>query len=169
MHRDMTQALEATISAVRDDHERFIEYQTLLVLYAQQITPYVDTKDRHVASLMHALAAGLSGVSDELQKRWESMVARERRYDAQVSDIRSTLAVMHRVTQTLKRELEKGVSRPAETDAPSAKGAIGAGGAAGLSRRSGDAAKADAMGAEGAKPAASLSLDSYKYVGFEDQ
>src|SRR5687767_12828165 len=126
MHRDTNRAVEAMISAVRDDHRRFIDYQTLLILYAQQITPYVDTKDRHVASLMHALAAGLSGVSDELQKRWESMVARERRYDAQVSDIRSTLAVMHRVTQTLKRELEKGVSRPAETDAPSAKGAIGA-------------------------------------------
>src|SRR4029450_1666748 len=39
MHRDTTQALEATISAVREDHRRFIEYQTLLILYMQQITP----------------------------------------------------------------------------------------------------------------------------------
>src|SRR5262245_33179372 len=92
MHREMTRSLESTIAMLREDHKRFIEFQTLLILYAQQITPYVDTKDRHVAGLMHGLAAGLSGLSDELQKRWESMMARERRYDAQVTDVRSTLA-----------------------------------------------------------------------------
>ncbi len=151
MHRETTRALETTITMLRDDQKRVIEFQTLLILYAQQITPYVDTKDRQVASLMHALAAGLSAVSDELQKRWESMVARERRYDAQVSDIRSTLAVMHRVTQTLKRELEK----------PGAPGAPGALGATGL--------PAEAIGSSSAKAGATPSLDSYKYVGFEDQ
>jgi SAM-dependent methyltransferase len=145
MHREIVRSMEATLAMLRDDHHRFIEYQTLLVLYAQQITPYVDTKDREVAGMMHAMAAGLSGLSDEIQKRWESMVARERRYDAQVNDIRSTLTVMNRVTQTLKRELEK---RPATGDltAPAAPIAPVA----------------------PIAPAAPVSLDSYKYVGFED-
>ncbi len=120
--RETTRAIEATLTVLREDQKRFIEYQTLLILYAQQITPYVDTKDRHVAGLMHGLAAGLSGLGDEIQKRWESMVARERRYDAQVNDVRTTLGVMQRAVQTLKRELE----RP------------GATGATGLPRRSGD-------------------------------
>ena len=152
MHRETTRALEATIAMLRDDHQRFIEYQTLLILYAQQITPYVDTKDRHVAGLMHGLAAGLSGLSDELQKRWESMVARERRYDAQVSDVRTTLSVMQRAVQTLKRELETGLVRQRATGATGATGAK-------VRRCDGSA------GANGAL----RSLDSYKYVGFEDQ
>ena len=144
MHREVTRALESTLEMLRQDQERFIEYQTLVVLYAQQITPYVDTKDRHVAGLMHGLAAGLSGLSDELQKRWESMVARERRYDAQVNDVRTTLSVMQRAVQTIKRELENQPRRGSEATET------------GLTRES----------SEGAKTG---SLDSYKYVGFEDQ
>ena len=143
MHREMTRALEATMVAVREDHERFIEYQTLLILYLQQITPYVDTKDRHVAGLMHGLAAGLNGLGEEIQKRWESMVARERRYDSQVNDVRTTLSVLQRALNTLKREVEMG--------AMGATGTLGA---------TGTAAPTDAP----PKP-----LDSYRYVGFEDE
>jgi SAM-dependent methyltransferase len=138
-HRETARALERTMAMAADDHRRFIEYQTLLILYLQQITPFVDTKDRHVAGLMHGLAAGLSALSDEFQKRWEWMVAHERRYENQVSDVRTTLSVMQRAVQTMKREVERGVT--------------GAGGARGAEE------------ATGAGP----SLDSYKYVGFEDQ
>ena len=92
---------------VAEDHRRFIEYQTLLILYLQQITPYVDTKDRHVTGLMHGLAAGLSALSDDLQKRWESMVARERRFENHVNDLRTPLSVMQHAIQTLKREVEQ--------------------------------------------------------------
>ncbi len=137
-HRETTRALETTIAFLREDQRLIIEYQTLLILFFQQITPYVDTKDRHVAGLMHSLAAGLSALGDEVQKRWESMVARERRYDAQVTDVRTTLSVMQRAVQTLKREFEK----------------VGAPGA---------------LGAPGATDAPTGSLDSYKYVGFEDK
>src|SRR5918995_531685 len=133
-HRETTRALESTLAMLGEDHKRFIEFQTLLILYAQQITPYVDTKDRHVAGLMHGLAAGLSGLSDEVQKRFESMLARERRYDAKLNDlseVRTTLGVMQRAVQTVKRELEQ---RPAPV-----------------------------------APNSPVALDSYKYVGFEDQ
>lgn len=153
VQREHTRAIEATLAVLREDQKRFIEYQTLLILYAQQITPYVDTKDRHVTGLMHGLAAGLSGLSDEIQKRWESMLARERRYDAQVNDVRSTVAIMQRANQTLKRALE-------------------AQNIEGSSRRSGDlSAEARIANVEAAKAdaAAGSSLDSYKYVGFEDQ
>lgn len=150
VQREATRAIEATLTVLREDQKRFIEYQTLLILYAQQITPYVDTKDRHVAGLMHGLAAGLSGLSDEIQKRWESMLARERRYDAQMNDVCSTLSIMQRATQTLKRELER-----REGGTTSATGATAATGAT------------SATGATGA--ATPSSLDAYKYVGFEDQ
>ena len=164
MHRETTRAMETTIAFLREDHRLIIEYQNLLILFFQQITPYVDTKDRHVAGLMHGLAGGLSALGDELQKRWESMVARERRFDAQVNDVRTTLSVMQRAVQTLKRELEK-------LGASGATGALGAGGAIGASSATGTIGlprRSDVEG--GAKAGASgLSLDSYKYVGFEDQ
>jgi O-antigen chain-terminating methyltransferase len=147
VQRETARAIEATLTVLREDQKRFIEYQTLLILYAQQITPYVDTKDRNVAGLMHGLAAGLSALSDEIQKRWESMLARERRYDAQMNDVRSTLSIMQRATHTLKRELER-----RERVAASGTDAMGAMGATGATRE--------------AMPS---SLDAYKYVGFEDQ
>src|SRR5687767_392586 len=121
-HRETARALEGALTLFREDHRRLIEFQSLLIMYAQQITPYVDTKDRHVTGLMHGLAAGISGLSDEMQKRWESMLARERRYDAQVNDVRTTLSTMQRAVQTLKREMEKGA-----TGATGAMGATGAG------------------------------------------
>ena len=143
VHRETARAIEATIATMRDDQQRFIEYQILLILYMQQITPYVDTKDRHVAGLLHGLAAGLHSLGDDIQKRWESMVARERRYDSQVNDVRTTLSVLQRAVHTLRREVERGISPPT-----------------GLSAEAASAAKVDAQ----TRP-----LDSYKYVGFEDQ
>jgi SAM-dependent methyltransferase len=168
--RETTRAMEATLAVLRDDQKRFIEYQTLLILYMQQITPYVDTKDRHVAGLMHGLAAGLNALGEDMQKRWESMVARERRYDSQVNDVRTTLSVLQRAIHTLKREVELGATgatgamgaerlRPSESERGWGPASIEKG-ATGLPTEAASAAKVGAA----AKP-----LDSYKYVGFEDQ
>lgn len=181
MHRDVTRALEATIEGIRADQARFIEYQTLLILYMQQITPYVGTKDRHVAGLLHGLAAGLSSLGDDVQKRWESMVARERRYDSQVNDVRTTLSVLQRAVNALKRELELGA-----LGATGALGALGAGASGATGATGASLGASGAVGASGALgagatgaadlPAGAASaakagrpLDSYKYVGFEDQ
>ena len=153
MHRETARALDSTITMFREDHRRLVEFQSLLILYAQQITPYVDTKDRHVAGLMHGLAAGLSGLSDEMQKRFESMLARERRYDAKLNDlseVRTTLGVMQRAVQTMKRELE----RPQSTVA---------------SRQSSVDSHQSRVDSPPLMRTAPTSLDSYKYVGFEDQ
>ena len=150
MHRETARALDSTIAMFRDDHRRLVEFQSLLILYVQHITPYVDTKDRHVTGLMHGLAAGLSGLSEEMQKRWESMVARERRYDAQVSDVRTTLSVMQRAVQTLKRELERASLSTVDSRQSSV-----------------DSRESSVVGPSSAT--APASLDSYKYVGFEDQ
>ena len=130
MHRETARAMNSTLEMLGEDHRRFIEYQALLIIYAQQITPYVDTKDRQLTGLMHAAAAASA-------------------------DARMTLSVMQRAIQTLKRELEK----QGATGALGAIGATGAPGAAGLSAEA-RSAKADA---------AQRRLDSYKYVGFEDQ
>jgi len=143
MHRETAQAIAATLAVCREELEGLANFETKLILYAQQITPYVDTKDRYVQAVPNAVAAGLSGLSDDLQKRWESMTARERRYEARVGEVQSTLSVVQRAVLTVKRELEQRASAP---------------------HTAGGAEQPSAV-----VPATSRPLDSYKYVGFEDE
>jgi O-antigen chain-terminating methyltransferase len=139
MHREVTGTLAGTLSVLRQELEGLINFQSKLILYAQQITSYVDTKDRYLTGLPHGLAEAISGLSDAQQKRWEATAARERRYEAQVGEVRSTTAVLQGAVQTLKREFER--------------------------RAAGS--EAQVPPAPAAQPASPL--DSYKYVVFEDR
>ena len=116
-HRELVETTAAILAIIREEFERVIDFESTLVQFAQQITPYVDTKDRYVAALPNSLAAGISALSDELHMRWESMSARERRYEAQVNDVRASLSVLQRAVQTLRRELER-------TEAPTGTGTV---------------------------------------------
>jgi O-antigen chain-terminating methyltransferase len=136
-----------------------------LVRYAQHITAYVDTKDREGNGLerqfaddrTESLAAAVSGVADDVAKRWESMVAREQRYEARVTEqakavdeLRVAVGSLQQGAQALKRELERWLQPAAPAPA---------GGATPV------AASVPAL-----SPAlASDVLESYKYVGFEDR
>jgi SAM-dependent methyltransferase len=129
------------------------QFQSLLIQYLQQITLYVDTKDRDTAGGALVLNAALSGVSEEFAKRWESMVARERRYEARTAsiaaaheDLRAMVGVAQQATLVIKREVER----------------IGSSGV----RESGSSGE---FGGSGARDAFAPALDAYKYVGFEDQ
>lgn len=139
IHRETTRAMASTLSAVREEFEGLVRFQSKLIQYAQQITPFVDTKDRYVVGLLNGFAAAFGHLSDDMLKRWESAEARERRHEAQLTEVRGTQSVVQRAVQTLTRELER--RRPAE---------------------------GEAIGAP-ASPTASSSVDSYKYVAFEDQ
>lgn len=128
-----------------------------LIVYLQQLTLYVDTKDRRMTGgLMAVYDAAINTVTDEMLKRSESMAVREQRFVARVEavneavraqdDVRSTLAVLQQATLTLKRELERAL---ATTGVPVGPAAV------------------SQPAAEGA--ATSAALDSWKYVGFEDR
>ena len=168
--RETAQAIDAMLAVLTARLEALITFESRLVMFAQQITPYADTKDREVSGIFRrvaednaehvdrlesrtiGLAAGIGGVSDEVQKRWESMVARERRYEAQVHEVRTTLSTMQQSSLTLKRELERLMTSEPRAGAPKKQ-----------------------RHASGSQPAVtgtgavSSPLDSYKYVGFEDQ
>jgi SAM-dependent methyltransferase len=150
--RTSQQALEATIAALRSQLSDLMAFESRLMGYLQQVTAYVDTKDREVAGRTLVVNAAVNGVADDLAKRWESMVAREQRFDAKVAaltaahqDIRTLAGISQQASLATKRELERlvagtivgtpNVSAPAPT---------------GTSTFSGN-------------------LDAYKYVGFEDQ
>jgi len=126
-----------------------------LIRYLQQVTLFVESKDREAVATVHRyLADGLSALADELAKRWESMLAREQRYEARVSalssshaDIRASIASLQQAAHALEREMERVLA--SEVGA-----AVGAGGAT-------SATPPVAAGAP--------SLEAYKYVGFEDR
>ncbi len=138
---------------------KIIHVQSKLILFAQAISPFVDTRDREVSGLMRrinedvadvnaGLAGTVTGVADELRKRWETTLARERRLEAQMDDLRATSAVAHQVTQTLKREIGRVAAAPDSSATATASGSTST--------------------SSSSTSTSSDPVDSYKYVGFED-
>lgn len=160
LHRETVKALDSTIAVLREQLGAVVAFQQHLILYLQQITPYVDTRDREVAGRMIGLSAAIGEVGDELRKRWESMVAREQRYEARVrslEQLRESVGLVQQATQAIRREVERLVADRA-----------GEGRAEARRHRTGgaDVTRADAA------PANTIivpELDSYRYVGFEDR
>lgn len=176
--RAVTESVASTIGLVRRHMEESAHFQSALVVYLQTLTPYVDTKDYEVAGLarrtaedaMLALerldditrgfAAGLSGLSDELLKRYDSLLGRDQRYDQRLTDLGTALAVLQQNALALRRELARGLELAA---APSA------GVTAGPVASSPTAAPAATGPAHtGQQMLASDRLQSQQYAGFED-
>jgi SAM-dependent methyltransferase len=167
VQRATRSSIGSVITVVRDQLAAIEAFQAHLIRYLQQITLYVDTKDReYIGFLEHrtiGLAAGLNGVSDELLRRWESMVARERRYEATavkgLADVEASVAVLQRSTLTLKRELERVVAL------------AGNGGSQPTGSQDEDVRHPVPQSTAGPSmhSNAASAIDSYKYVGFEDQ
>ncbi|HEY0872228.1 MAG TPA: class I SAM-dependent methyltransferase [Vicinamibacterales bacterium] len=128
-------ALRAQLDALTAFHARFM-------VYLQQITAYVDTKDRQMGGGALVLNAALSDVAEGQAKYRESFAAREARMNAALAgqdELRAMLGVAQQAIASLKRHMESALRGPQSA-------------------------------VRGAEPAAlAPSLDAYKYVGFEDQ
>ena len=138
--REGHKATASLITLVGGQLEAIETFQSRLIQYLQQITPYVDTKDRFMDGRTRAVAGTLDGVADELRKRWESTVVREQRFVQHVEELRTTVGQVQHGLLALRRELERGAS-----------GDERAGGSA-----PGRAARLEAE------------IDAYTYVGFEN-
>jgi SAM-dependent methyltransferase len=180
--RQTSEAIASTLAFVREQLEALTAFHSHLIVWAQQITPYVDTKDYEFAGLgrrlhednrelvealdqrIRGVTGALDGLSDELARRAESMQAREKRFEARVAglgaahdDLRGSLAIVQQATMALKRELE----RLRELAEPPARGvalegpAAGAGGAG----AAGPGATASGAGVRGPAAAAVPGLD----------
>ena len=90
--RETRASIESTLTVMRDTIGELIRFQSMLVEFLQQITPYVDTRDRDVAGLLRGLSSAIDAVADELMKRSEAMVARDRRREIQLGGIETELA-----------------------------------------------------------------------------
>jgi hypothetical protein len=112
--RQTRESIETTLALLHEQLEALTAFQSLLVIFVQQITPYVDTRDRGVAGLLRGLSGSINAVADEMMKRTEALVARERRHDLRVGDLEAVVAAMQEQVAALRRALEdagRGISR----------------------------------------------------------
>jgi prefoldin subunit 5 len=130
--RSVRASQAAVIETLRIELERLATFHSALIVYLQQLTPYVDTKDHEFDGLatrrvedvgdaidtLHHRTVGpggaISGVGDELNKRLERLAVHEHRFEARVAaldaahtQLAQSLGVVTRATQTLKREVER--------------------------------------------------------------
>lgn len=132
-------ALDETIAALNRTAAVQAEFHSQLLLFLQQITAYVDTKDRDHASNDLVLNAALSAMGDGFLKRWESLMARAERLSAEQAELKATVAIAQQAALTMKREFERmGSVQPVQ-------------------------------GVEVQSPTVHQALNAYKYVGFENQ
>jgi O-antigen chain-terminating methyltransferase len=147
--RESQRGIEELVATLEARFAALNEFHTRLLVYLQQVTAYVDTRDRDAAASGLVLNASVSGLAENFDKRWESLNVRFESKTGALAAAQETLkaavAVAQQAAASLKREMERLlVAQPV----PSA--------AAPSAVRSKDA------------PAFAPSLDSFKYVGFED-
>ncbi len=92
--RQTRESMATALTVLRDTTADLIRFQSLLVLFLQQITPYVDTRDRDVAGLLRGLSGAINAVADEVMKRSEAMLARDRRHEMRVSALETELEAL---------------------------------------------------------------------------
>jgi hypothetical protein len=92
--RQTRESMATTITVLRDTTAELIRFQHLLVLFLQKITPFVDARDRDVAGLLRGLSGAIDSVADEVLKRSEAMLTRDRRYEMQTSALEAELEAL---------------------------------------------------------------------------
>jgi hypothetical protein len=105
--RATRESIGTTLTVLRDTIAELVRFQSLLVNFLQQITPYVDTRDRDVAGLLRGLSGAINGVADEAMKRSEALLARERRHDMRLADLEGKVAALQEQLATAQQMLEK--------------------------------------------------------------
>lgn len=105
--RENRASIASTIAVLHDTLAELVQFQSLLIRYLQQITPYVDTRDRDVAGLLRGLSGAINAVADEVLKRSEATLARDRRHELRVGDVEAQLATLRLRIDELTRTLQR--------------------------------------------------------------
>ena len=105
--RETRESIATTLTLLHDTMGDVVRFQSLLVIFLQQITPYVDTRDRDVAGLLRGLSGAINAVADELLQKSEAMLARDRRHEMRVSDLDARLTALQQQIASLQQVLEK--------------------------------------------------------------
>jgi hypothetical protein len=101
--RETRASIDSTLTVMRDTIGELIRFQSVLVGFLQQITPYVDTRDRDVAGLLRGLSGAINGVADEVLKRSEATLARDRRHELRVDALEASIRALQDELAALQR------------------------------------------------------------------
>lgn len=177
IQRAVPEAIAAAMATLRQQIDLLIRFESRLVVYLQQVTPYVDTKDyefnglatrinedalaavavvseahdqltRSIWPAVHGLTATLGGLAASLSEVSDDVAKRWERYEG----LRTSVGTLQLSVQALKRETAK---LPAMAPA---SGSV-------------DAPPAATPNSAPASPTSALAADplsSFKYVAFED-
>jgi SAM-dependent methyltransferase len=162
-HRETHRTLQDTLAALHTQAAAQAEFHARLLALLQEITGYVDTKDRDTGGRALILNASLSAMADEQARRWESQATRQAHFEsrheartaaiaAEHQELRAMVGIAQQAALTAKRELERLVQQA--TVEPQA--------ADGVARGSAAPGVPEVQGVHG-------QLNAYKYVGFENQ
>jgi len=156
-HREAERAVGALVAVARAQIADLTTFHARLLIYLQQITGYVDTKDRDTGGRALIVNAAINTLAEDISKRWESLAVRERRFESRVAsltaahdELRMAVGVAQQAAMTAKREIERLAADGSRL--PAAGSQLPAAGAP-----------------RPATAAFTPALDSYKYVGFENE
>lgn len=105
--RETRASIDSTLTILRDTIAELVRFQSLLVVFLQQITPYVDTRDRDVAGLLRGLSGAINGVADQVLKQSEAALTRDRRHELRVSDLDARMAALQQQMIAIQRALDQ--------------------------------------------------------------
>jgi SAM-dependent methyltransferase len=169
-HREAQKAIATAIEVIRQQADGLAQFEGHLIQYLQTVTLYVDTKDRAVGGQAQIMNTALGALTDDWLKRWESLGAKERRFQTHVdsiADIRATAALAQQTAISLKGQIERILpGTPGPTGPTGPQSPAGPPGPTGPQGPTGPLE--GPRGPEGPGGPA-FDLDSIAYVGFEDQ
>ena len=103
--RQTGDSIAATMAVLRAHMADLARFESLLMVFLQQITPYVDTRDRDVAGLLRGLSGAINAVADELMKRSEALLARDARRETKLAALEQEIAALEARLDDLVRAL----------------------------------------------------------------
>jgi hypothetical protein len=101
--RETRASIASTLTVLRDTIAELVRFQSLLVEFLQQVTPYVDTRDRDVAGLLRGLSGAINGVADEVLKRSEATLVRDRRHEMRIEALEAAVGGLREELAALQR------------------------------------------------------------------
>ncbi len=104
--RETRASVASTLTVLRDTIAELVRFQSVLIVYLQQITPYVDTRDRDVAGVVRGLSAAINAVADEVLKGADAGLARDRRQGVRLDEIDARLSALRLQIDDLAHALQ---------------------------------------------------------------
>ena len=111
--------VEALLARERDRSAAFEQFQSALIVFLQQITAFVESKDRQIAG---GANHEFEGHQRQLENIKQQILTLEQQLDANLSDLHAQAAVLQRTVQMLKRERAEvpAAGPPGQTVSPAA-------------------------------------------------